>query len=92
MLSLDPSWNSELLDTINNTVSFNCTSVGEHIHVLIPTNIATDVKLKLDGIDITSAFDVTDNTYNNQYGLSVNYKHYCSINRYHSTVTLEIVL
>lgn len=92
LLSLDPSWNSELLDTINNTVSFNCTSVGEHIHVLIPTSIATDVKLKLDGIDITSAFDVTDNTYNNQYRLSVNYKHYCSINRYHSTVTLEIVL
>lgn len=92
LLSLDQSWNSELLDTINNTVSFNCTSVGEHIHVLIPTSIATDVKLKLDGIDITSAFDVTDNTYNNQYGLSVNYKHYCSINRYHSTVTLEIVL
>lgn len=92
LLSLDPSWNSELLDTINNTVSFNCTSVGEHIHVLIPTSIATDVKLKLDRIDITSAFDVTDNTYNNQYGLSVNYKHYCSINRYHSTVTLEIVL
>lgn len=92
LLSLDPSWNSELLDIINNTVSFNCTSVGEHIHVLIPTSIATDVKLKLDGIDITSAFDVTDNTYNNQYGLSVNYKHYCSINRYHSTVTLEIVL
>lgn len=92
LLSLDPSWNSELLDTINNTVSFNCTSVGEHIHVLIPTSIATDVKLKLDGIDITSAFDVTDNTYNNQYGTSVNYKHYCSINRYHSTVTLEIVL
>lgn len=92
LLSLDPSWNSELLDTINNTVSFRCTSVGEHIHVLIPTSIATDVKLKLDGIDITSAFDVTDNTYNNQYGLSVNYKHYCSINRYHSTVTLEIVL
>ena len=90
LLSLDLSWNSELLDTINNTVSFNCTSVGEHIHVLIPTSIATDVKLKLDGIDITSAFDVTDNTYNNQYGLSVNYKHYCSINRYHSTVTLEI--
>lgn len=90
LLSLDPSWNSELLDTINNTVSFNCTSVGEHIHVLIPTSIATDVKLKLDGIDITSAFDVTDNTYNNQYGTSVNYKHYCSINRYHSTVTLEI--
>lgn len=92
LLSLDPSWNSELLDIINNTVSFNCTSVGEHIHVLVPTSIATDVKLKLDGIDITSAFDVTDNTYNNQYGLSVNYKHYCSINRYHSTVTLEIVL
>lgn len=92
LLSLDPSWNSELLDTINNAVSFNCTSVGEHIHVLIPTSIATDVKLKLDGIDITSAFDVTDNTYNNQYGTSVNYKHYCSINRYHSTVTLEIVL
>lgn len=92
LLSLDPSWNSELLDTINNTVSFNCTSVGEHIHVLIPTSIATDVKLKLDGIDITSAFGVTDNTYNNQYGTSVNYKHYCSINRYHSTVTLEIVL
>lgn len=92
LLSLDPSWNSELLDTINNTVSFNCTSVGEYIHVLIPTSIATDVKLKLDGIDITSAFDVTDNTYNNQYGTSVNYKHYCSINRYHSTVTLEIVL
>lgn len=92
LLSLDPSWNSELLDTINNTVSFNCTSVGEHIHVLIPTSIATDVKLKLDGIDITSAFDVTDSTYNNQYGTSVNYKHYCSINRYHSTVTLEIVL
>lgn len=92
LLSIDPSWNSELLDIINNTVSFNCTSVGEHIHVLIPTSIATDVKLKLDGIDITSAFDVTDNTYNNQYGLSVNYKHYCSINRYHSTVTLEIVL
>lgn len=92
LLSLDPSWNSELLDTINNTVSFRCTSAGEHIHVLIPTSIATDVKLKLDGIDITSAFDVTDNTYNNQYGLSVNYKHYCSINRYHSTVTLEIVL
>ena len=92
LLSLDPSWNSELLDTINNTVSFNCTSVGEHIHVLIPTSIATDVKLKLDGIDITFAFDVTDNTYNNQYGTSVNYKHYCSINRYHSTVTLEIVL
>ena len=92
LLSLDPSWNSELLDTINNTVSFNCTSVGEHIHVLIPTSIATDVKLKLDGIDITSAFNVTDNTYNNQYGTSVNYKHYCSINRYHSTVTLEIVL
>lgn len=90
LLSLDPSWNSELLDTINNTVSFNCTSVGEHIHVLIPTSIAIDVKLKLDGIDITSAFDVTDNTYNNQYGTSVNYKHYCSINRYHSTVTLEI--
>ena len=90
LLSLDLSWNSELLDTINNTVSFNCTSVGEHIHVLIPTSIATDVKLKLDGIDITSAFDVTDNTYNNKYGLSVNYKHYCSINRYHSTVTLEI--
>lgn len=90
LLSLDLSWNSELLDTINNTVSFNCTSVGEHIHVLIPTSIATDVKLKLDGIDITSAFDVADNTYNNQYGLSVNYKHYCSINRYHSTVTLEI--
>lgn len=90
LLSLDPSWNSELLDIINNTVSFNCTSVGEHIHVLIPTSIATDVKLKLDGIDITSAFDVTDNTYNNQYGTSVNYKHYCSINRYHSTVTLEI--
>lgn len=90
LLSLDPSWNSELLDTINNTISFNCTSVGEHIHVLIPTSIATDVKLKLDGIDITSAFDVTDNTYNNQYGTSVNYKHYCSINRYHSTVTLEI--
>ena len=67
LLSLDPSWNSELLDTINNTVSFNCTSVGEYIHVLIPTSIATDVKLKLDGIDITSAFDVTDNTYNNQY-------------------------
>lgn len=92
LLSLDPSWNSELLDTINNTVSFNCTSIGEHIHVLIPTSIATDVKLKLDGIDITSAFDATDNTYNNQYGTSVNYKHYCSINRYHSTVTLEIVL
>lgn len=92
LLSLDPSWNSELLDTINNTVSFRCTSVGEHIHVLIPTNIATDVKLKLDGIDITSAFDITDNTYNNQYGTSVNYRHYCSINRYHSTVTLEIVL
>lgn len=92
LLSLDLSWNSELLDTINNTVSFRCTSVGEHIHVLIPTSIATDVKLKLDGIDITSAFDVTDNTYNNQYGTSVNYKHYCSINRYHSTVTLEIVL
>lgn len=90
LLSLDPSWNSELLDTINNTVSFNCTSVGEHIHVLIPISIATDVKLKLDGIDITSAFDVTNNTYNNQYGTSVNYKHYCSINRYHSTVTLEI--
>ena len=90
LLSLDLSWNSELLDTINNTVSFNCTSVGEHIHVLIPASIATDLKLKLDGIDITSAFDVTDNTYNNQYGLSVNYKHYCSINRYHSTVTLEI--
>lgn len=90
LLSLDPSWNSELLDTINNTVSFNCTSVGEYIHVLIPTSIATDVKLKLDGIDITSAFDITDNTYNNQYGTSVNYKHYCSINRYHSTVTLEI--
>lgn len=92
LLSLDPSWNSELLDTINNTVSFNCTSVGEHIHVLIPTSITADVKLKLDGIDITSAFDVTDNTYNNQYGLSANYKHYCSINRYHSTVILEIVL
>ena len=92
LLSLDPSWNSELLDTINNTVSFNCTSVGEHIHVLIPTSIVTDVKLKLDGIDITSAFDITDNTYNNQYGTSVKYKHYCSINRYHSTVTLEIVL
>lgn len=92
LLSLDLSWNSELLNTINNTVSFRCTSVGEHIHVLIPTSIATDVKLKLDGIDITSAFDVTDNTYNNQYGTSVNYKHYCSINRYHSTVTLEIVL
>lgn len=92
LLSLDLSWNSELLDTINNTVSFNCTSVGEHIHVLVPTSIATDVKLKLDGIDITSAFDITDNTYNNQYELSVNYKHYCSINRYHSTVTLEIVL
>ena len=90
LLSLDPSWNSELLDTINNTVSFRCTSVGEHIHVLIPTSIATDVKLKLDGIDITSVFDATDNTYNNQYGTSVNYKHYCSINRYHSTVTLEI--
>ena len=90
LLSLDLSWNSELLDTINNTVSFNCTSVGEHIHVLIPASIATDLKLKLDGIDITSVFDVTDNTYNNQYGLSVNYKHYCSINRYHSTVTLEI--
>ena len=92
LLSLDPSWNSELLDTINNTVSFRCTPVGEHIHVLIPTSIATDVKLKLDGIDITSAFDVTDNTYNNQYGTSVSYKHYCSINQYHSTVTLEIVL
>lgn len=92
LLSLDLSWNSELLDTINNTVSFNCTSVGEYIHVLIPTSIVTDVKLKLDGIDITSAFDITDNTYNNQYGTSVNYKHYCSVNRYHSTVTLEIVL
>ena len=92
LLSLDPSWNSELLDTINNTVSFNCTSAGEHIHVLIPTSIATDIKLKLDGIDITSAFDVTDNTYNNQYGVSVSYKHYCSVNRYHSTVTLEIIL
>ena len=91
LLSLDPSWNSELLDTIDNTVSFNCTSVGEHIHVLVPTSIAMDVKLKLDGIDITSAFGITDNTYNNQYGMSVNYKHYCSVNRYHSTVTLEIV-
>ena len=92
LLSLDLSWNSELLDTINNTVSFNCTSVGEHIHVLIPTSIATDVKLKLDGIDITSAFDVTDNTYNNQYGTSVSYKHSSSVNQYHSPFTLEMVL
>ena len=92
LLSLDPSWNSELLDTINKTVSFNCTSAGEHIHVLIPTSIATEIKLKLDGVDITSAFDITDNTYNNQYGMSVSYKHYYSINRYHSTVTLEVIL
>ena len=91
LLSLNPSNNSELLDVINNTVSFNCTTAGEYVHVLIPTSIANSIKLKLDGIDITSAFDVTDNTYDNQYGISVNYKHYCSINRYHSTITLEIV-
>lgn len=91
LLSLDHSWNFKLLDTINNTVSFNCTTYGEHIHVLVPTSIATDVKLKLDGIDITSVFDVTDNVYNNQYGVSVSYKHYCSVNHYHSTITLEIV-
>lgn len=91
LLSLNPSNNSELLDVINNTVSFNCTSAGEYVHVLVPTSIANSIKLKLDGIDITSAFDITDNTYDNQYGISVSYKHYCSINRYHSTVTLEIV-
>lgn len=91
LLSLNPSSNSELLDVINNTVSFNCTPVGEYVHVLVPTSIANSIKLKLDGIDITSAFDITDNTYDNQYGISVNYKHYCSINRYHSTITLEIV-
>ena len=91
LLSINPSSNSELLDTINNTVSFNCTNAGEYVHVLVPTSIASSIKLKLDGIDITSAFDITDNTYDNQYGISVNYKHYCSINRYHSTITLEIV-
>ena len=91
LLSLNPSNNSELLDVINNTVSFNCSTAGEYIHVLVPTSIANSIKLKLDGIDITSAFDITDNTYNNQYGISVNYKHYCSINRYHSAITLEIV-
>ena len=91
LLSLNPSNNSELLDVINNTVSFNCSIAGEYVHVLVPTSIANSIKLKLDGIDITSAFDITDNTYDNQYGISVNYKHYCSINRYHSTITLEIV-
>ena len=91
LLSLNPSNNSELLDVINNTVSFNCSTAGEYVHVLVPASIANSIKLKLDGIDITSAFDITDNTYNNQYGISVNYKHYCSINRYHSVITLEIV-
>lgn len=91
LLSLNPSWNSELLDVINNTVSFNCTTAGEYVHILVPSSITSSIKLKLDGIDITSAFDITDNTYDNQYGMSVNYKHYCSINRYHSTITLEIV-
>ena len=90
LLSLDPSLNSTLSDTINNTVSFNCTTAGEYIHILIPTSIAAKIKLKFDGIDITNVFNVTDNVYNNQYGLPTNYKHYCSIYRYHSTVTLEI--
>lgn len=91
LLAINPYWDSTLLEEINNTVSFNCTTAGEHIHVLVPTSITADVKLKLDGIDITSAFDVIDNTYNNQYGLPISYKHYCSINRYHSPIILEIV-